>query len=219
MRASLAPLAALVAALVAAAPAAAQPFRSDDTGPIITGSGVAGGAFPGAAFRGLEDALFRRAAGGTAFRTRAIADAVLGAAAGQGRAACSGSLEPPRHWPRGVPLDTAAQRAVCGLLERPDAPERAAILRALTGGLAGPHVERAEALVDALAGVLRRDFRYLDERQRWVDGAAWERAFRAYEAYLSAAPAALLDPPPAELVVVGTILQRVVDAGLDASRR
>lgn len=219
MRPSFAPLAALVAALLAAAPAAAQPFRSDDTGPILTGSGVAGGAFPGAAFRGLEDALFRRVGDGTAFRTRAIADAMLATAAAQGRAACSGSLEPPRHWPAGVPLDSAAQRTVCGVLERPGAPERAALLRALTGGLPGPHVERAEALVASLDGILRRDPAFLDARERWLDGAAWELALRAYDAYLTAAPAALLDPPPHALVVVGTILQRVVDAGLDAARR
>lgn len=206
-----------LAALLAAAPAAAQPFRSDNTGPIITGSGVAGGGYPGAAFRGLEDALFRRVDGTTVFRTRAVADAVLGAADAQGRAVCSGSLEPPEHWPEGTALDTAAQRTVCGVLEEPDAPGREALLRALTGGIAGPHVEAAEALVASLSGLFAGDPRFLDRRERWVLGVRWEQAFASYEAYLSAAPAALLDPPPPELVVVGTILQRLVNAGLAAS--
>lgn len=208
-----------LALLLAAAPVSAQlPPRSDNTGPIITGGEVAGRGYPGAAFRGLEDALFRRTGGTTVFRTRAVADAVLGAAAAEGRAVCDGSIQPPERWPDGVAFDSAAQRTVCGVLERADPPAREALLRALTGGIPGEHVQAAESLVAALDGLFRSEPRFLDARERWIVGAAWERAFAAYEAYLSAAPEALLDPPPHELVVVGTILQRLVEAGLDASR-
>ncbi len=209
----------LAAALLAPlAPAAAQPFRSDDRGPIITGSGGAGGGYTGAGFRDIEDALFRGVGDRTAFRTRAVADAVLGAARETGRAICEGTLQPPPDWPVRVELDTAAQRVVCGVAEARADSSASALRRALTGGLPGPHVAAAEALIASLPGVFRGDAVPLDSRARWVDGARWQRAFAAYQAYLDVAPPALLDPPPAALVVLGLALQRMVGAGLDASR-
>jgi hypothetical protein len=212
--------AALAAATLAAADAGAQPFRSDDVGPIVTGSGVAGAGFPGAAFRDLEDALFRQVGGRTVFRSRAVADAVLARGAELGEAACRGALEPPRRWPPSIPLDTAAQRVVCGLLLRPgDSPEARRVRAALGGGLPGPHVEAADRLTEALAGLLAAPREPADARERWIAAERWERAFAAYDAYLAAAPGALLDPPPAELAVAGLVLQRLVEAGLAASGR
>jgi hypothetical protein len=210
--------ASLSAALLGPAAAGAQPFRSDNTGPIITGSGVAGGGYTGAGFRDLENALFRGVEGRIAFRTREVADAVLGAARELGRAVCEGSLQPPREWPASLPLDTAAQRVVCGVAEERRDSTTAWLLHTLTGGIPGPHVAAAEELVASLAGIFRGAAVPLDPRARWIDGARWARVLEAYEAYLNAAPPALLDPPPGELAVIGAVLQEVVRAGLAASR-
>jgi hypothetical protein len=213
--------AALAVALIACgAPAAAQPFRSDDAGPILTGSGVAGAGYPGAAFRDLRDALFRRVGARTAFRTVAVADAVLSAAAELGDAVCRGAAPPPREWPRPLDLDAPAQRRLCHVLGDPlAAGDATALVEALTGGWSGAHGEAAGDLVESLAGLLGRERETLDERGRWVEAEAWERALTAYERYLSIAPAALLESPPHELVVLGSVLQRVVAAGLAASGR
>jgi hypothetical protein len=210
-----------LAALVATGRASeAQPFRSDDVGPTITGSGVAGGSYPGAGFRNLEDVLFRRVGDATAFRSAAIADAVLGAAAGLGEALCSSVLPPPREWPDGPVFDSLAQQRICAVVrDSLDEVAAGALLRALTGGIDGPHVARARELTAGLRGLVLRERAYADPRRRWVEAGAWQRALRSYEAYLSSAPAPLLDPPPAELVVVGSLLQRVVSAGLDATAR
>lgn len=206
----------LAAALAAASPAAAQ---SDLTGPLPTGSGIAG--YPVVPVRDLEGALFRRVEGRTAFRSQLVADAVLGAAALAQREACAGTLQRPAHWPDSLSLNAAAQRVVCGLLARPglDTDEARLVLCALRGGQPGTDGDAAHRLVAALAGLTAQNPGYLDARQRHRDGARWEAALRVYQAYLDAAPDALMDPPPAELVAIGVILDRVVDAGLAASER
>lgn len=209
-------LPALAAAALAAAPAGAQPsFRSDVTGPIITGSGVAG--YPVLPVRDVEDALFRDVDGRTAFRNRAVADALLKAAADAQRAACSGTLQRPRSWPDTVQLDSSAQRIVCGLLAR--GLDRERVLHALREGQPGQPGDLAERLVDALAGLGAVEPEFLDERQRVVDGGRWEAAIRAYDEFIENAPDSLMDDPPGELVVIGAILGYAVDAGLRASER
>jgi hypothetical protein len=209
----------LAGAVLAAAPLRAQPFRSDVTGIIPTGSGIAG--YPVVPVRDLEGALFRRVEGRTAFRSQTVADAVLDAAAEAQRAACAATLQPPKDWPDSLSLEPGAQRAVCGLLARPgmDGDDARRVLRALRGGQAGMEGDAAQLLVQALAGLAAAEPGYLDARQRHRDGARWEVALRAYQAYLDAAPDALMDPPPAELVAIAVILDRVVDAGLLASER
>lgn len=209
----------LSAAVLAAAPLGAQPFRSDVTGAIPTGSGIAG--YPVVPVRDLEGALFRQVDGRTAFRTRGVSDAVLGQAAGAQRAACAGTLQRPPEWPDSLSADPAAQRIVCGLLARPgmDGDEARRVLAVLRGGHPGSHGDAAHQLVAALAGLGAERPGYVDARQRFRDGARWKEALRAYQAYLNTAPDALMDPPPAELVAVAVILDRVVDAGLDASGR
>ena len=207
----------LAAAALASAPLGAQPFRSDTPGPIVTGSGIAG--YPVVPVRDLEGALFRRMDGRTAFRTRAVAGAVLDEAAEAQRAACAGTLQPPAEWPDALPLDSASQRAVCGLLARRglDGADARRILAALRGG--EPDGEAARLLVAALAGLGAERPGYVDARQRYRDGARWEAALRAYQTYVNTAPDALMDPPSAEMVAIAVILDRVVDAGLAASGR
>lgn len=207
----------LATAVLASAPLGAQTFRSDTPGPIVTGSGIAG--YPVVPVRDLEGALFRDVDGRTAFRTRAVAGAVLGEAAEAQRAACAGTLQPPEEWPDSLPLDSASQRAVCGLLARPgmDGADARRVLAALSGGEA--HADAARLLVAALAGLGAERPGYVDARQRYTDAARWEAALRAYQAYLNTAPDALMDPPPAEMVAIAIILDRVVDAGLAASGR
>lgn len=214
----------LLALAAAAFPAAlaAQPFRSDVTGPIPTGSGIAGMGYPVLPTRDIEGALFRRVSGRTAFRSRAIADAVLAEAAAAHQEACSGTMKPPRHWPDfaafSVPGDV--QRAACSMLGRPDEPPLRRFVNALGGaGQANPAEDPAERLVSALSGLGYLELSFLDGRQRFVSGGRWEVAFRAYDRYLDWAPAEVLDPPPPELVAIAAILKRLVDAGMAASER
>lgn len=213
-------LLALAAAVLPAA-AAAQPFRSDVTGIPPTGSGIAGMGYPVVPTRDLEGALFRNVNGRSAFRSRAIADAVLGEAAAAYSESCSGTLQRPRDWADSIALPVEAQRIVCGLLGRTglDSEEARCVLNALRGGAPGTPGDPAEVLVRALAGLARAEPAFVDERQRFMAGGRWEEAFRAYERYLDAAPDAVLDPMPAQLVVIAAILDRLVDAGLTASER
>ena len=210
----------LAAAVLAAAPAGAQEvFLSDPTGPRVTGSEIAGYVIP---IRDLEGALFRQVDGRTAFRTRGVSDAVLAEADAAQRAACAATLQPPREWPDSLrTLDPQAQRAVCGLLARPalDSDDARRVLAALRGGQRGMDGDAAHQLVAALAGLAADRPGFVDERQRYTDGARWEAAIRAYQLYLDTAPDALMDPPSAEMVAIAVILDRVVDAGLAASGR
>jgi hypothetical protein len=210
----------LAAAALLAAPAHAQPFNSDVTGPIITGSGVAGMGYPIIPFRDIENALFRQVNGRTAFRTRAIADAMLSAAAEAQRAACSGTLQPPADWPDSIALPLDAQRAVCGLLTgNASREERDRVVRLLTGGVEGPHVALAQRLVELLSGLASMEMTFVDDRQRFVAAGNWKEALRVYTDYLAAAPDSVMEDPPGELVVIAAILDAVVDAGLHASAR
>ena len=208
-------LPALAAAALAAAPASAQPFRSDVTGPIVTGSGIAG--YPVMPVRDVEDALFRDVNGRTVFRTRAVAEALLNAAGEAQRAACSGTLQPPPHWPDSVSLPEPAQRIVCGLLAR--GMERERVLSSLRDGQPGQPGDLAERLVDALAGLGAVQPEFVDPRQQYIAGDRWQAAIRAYDAFIESAPDSLMDDPPAELVVIGVILGYAVDAGLRAHDR
>lgn len=211
----------LAAALFAVAPAAAQQNpTSDPTGPLVTGSGIAG--YPVLPVRDLEGALFRNVDGRTVFRTRSVSNAILGEAAEAQRAACAATLQPPAEWPDSLRhLDPEAQRAVCGLLARPglDGDEARRVLAALRGGKPGMDGDAAHLLVAALAGLAADRPGFVDARQRYVDAARWETAIRAYQAYLDTAPDALMAPPSAEMVAIAVILDRVVDAGLAASGR
>jgi hypothetical protein len=210
----------LAAAALLAAPAHAQPFDSDVTGTIITGSGVAGMGYPVIPFRDIENALFREVNGRTAFRTRAIADAMLSAAAEAQRAACSGTLQPPADWPDSIALPLDAQRAVCGLLTgAASREERDRVVRLLTGGVEGPHVALAQRLVELLSGLASMEMTFVDDRQRFVAAGNWKEALRVYTDYLAAAPDSVMEDPPGELVVIAAILDAVVDAGLLASAR
>lgn len=211
----------LGAALLAAAPLAAQQNpTSDPTGPLVTGSGIAG--YPVVPVRDLEGALFRQVDGRTAFRTRDVSNAMLGEAGEAQRAACAGTLQPPAEWPDSLPrLDEESQRAVCGLLASPglDRAEARRVLAALRGGRAGMDGDAAHQLVAALAGLAADRPGFVDAQQRYTDGARWEAAIRAYQMYLDTAPDALMDPPSADMVAIAVILDQVVDAGLAASGR
>jgi hypothetical protein len=208
-----------LAALLAAAPAGAQPFRSDTKGPDVTGSGIA--RYPSIPTRDLEGALFRQVDGRTAFRSRAVADALLSEAAEGQRAACAGALDRREDWPETLPLDSVSQCVLCGVLTRRelDGEEARHMLRVLRQGRPGQPGDAAETLVAALAGLFAEQPGYVDGRQRYVDGARWDAAIRAYDAFLDAAPDSLMAAPPPELVAIGVVLDRVVEAGLMAAGR
>lgn len=201
-----------LAALFAAVPAAAQ---SDNTGPVITGSEVA--RTPAVPRRDLEGALFRNAGGRTAFRSRAIADAMTG----ETGAVCTGTLRRPERWPEPLDLDPAGQCIVCEVLRRPglESAEAQAALQALRGGAPGRPGDPAEVLVAALTGLAQERPGFVDDRQRYVDGTRWQAAIVAYEAYMESAPDEVLDSPPPVLVAIAIIMDRLVDAGLAAAER
>lgn len=215
----------LLPALLAAAalPAAlqAQPFRSDVQGIPPTGSGVAGSGYPVIPIREIEGALFRRVDGGVAFRSQAIAAAVLAEGAAAYAQVCADSLHTPRDWEERLVLPAAEQRIVCGLLSDPELDSEWAqrTLRVLRACVPGHPDDPAAALVAALAGLSTAGREFVDDRQRFVAGARWQAAFLAYERFLDAAPDGALDPPPAELVVIAALLDRMVDAGLLAATR
>jgi hypothetical protein len=210
-----------LAAVLASVPASAQPFRSDTRGPDVTGSGIA--RYPSLPTRDLEGALFRQVGERTAFRSSRVADAVLNEAAAAERAACAGTLQHPRQWPDSLRADSASQRLVCGLLRRPGltSEEARVVLEVLRGSRAGRPGDAAETLVAALAGLTAAppaSFPGPRGRQ-YVDGSRWDAAVRAYDAFLAAAPDELMADPPAVLVAIGIVLNRVVAAGLAASER
>ena len=213
----------LLALAAAALPAAlsAQPFRSDVTGVIPTGSGIAGMGYPVLPTRDIEGALFRQVSGRTAFRSRAIADAVLAEAAAAHQEACSGTLQRPRDWPDSTVFSAEAQRIVCGLLARPgmDTDEARRVLQALRACVPGDADGTAEELVRALAGLAALEPAFVDARQRFIAGERWEAAFTAYERFLESVPDGMLDPTPPELLVIAAVLDRLVDAGLQAADR
>jgi hypothetical protein len=194
---------------------------SDVTGGLPTGSGIAGMGYPVVPVRDIEGALFRQVNGRSAFRSRAIADAVLGEAAAAYGESCSGTLRRPRDWHDSTAIPADTLRILCAVLGRPglDTEEARRMLNALRGGLAGHPGDPAERLVAALAGLAHAEPSFVDERQRFMYGGRWEEVFRAYDAFLEAAPDALLDPPSAVLVAIAAVLDRLVEAGIAASER
>ena len=214
-------LLAAAAALLAAAPAAAQPNRSDMTGPGFAGSGVAGVGYHGAAFRDIENALFRRADGRVVFRNRAIACRVVARAAMEAAELRDGGKRPPRSWENAAPFQPQAQADVATLLTEAGTSTASArrVLHALRGGMPGEPGDAPEQLVAALAGLFREgDGLVCPARERWVAGERWAAALQAYEFFVREAPDASLDPVSPELAVIGMVLRDLVDAGLAASR-
>jgi hypothetical protein len=210
---------AAAAALLAAVPAAAQPNRSDMTGPAVAGSGVAGVGYHGAAFRHIENAVFRRAEGRVVFRSPAIACRVMARAALETVELRDGGLRPPRGWQNAAPFAPQAQADVAALLteEGTATPAARRVLAALRGGMPGEPGDEPEQLVAALAGLFR-ERPVCPARERWVAGERWAAALQAYEHFVREAPDASLDPISPELAIIGVVLRDLVDAALAASR-
>ena len=214
-------LLAAAAALLAAVPAAAQRGgRSDMTGPGLAGSGVAGVGYHGAAFRDIENALFRRAEGRVVFRSPAIACRVMARASAEAVELRDGSLHPPRRWENAAPFQPQAQADVAGLLTEQGTATHAArrVLAALRGGMPGEPGDEPEQLVAALAGLFREGEGACPARDRWVAGERWAAALQAYEYFVREAPDASLDPISPELAIIGVVLRDLVDAAVAQSR-
>ena len=141
--------------------------------------------YPVLPVRDIEGALFRQVNGRTAFRSRAIADAVLGEAAEAYQEACAGVLQRPRDWPDSLPLPPDAQRVVCGAAGPPGAG-----LATRRGGCWPPcapaspasPATRRRRWCAPLAGLAAAEPAFVDERQRYIAGGRWQDVFAAYDA-------------------------------------
>ncbi|HEV7589100.1 MAG TPA: hypothetical protein VGO40_13380 [Longimicrobium sp.] len=207
-RATRSTLAALAVLALAAAPAGAQTGnQSDITGPVITGSGPAGGSFLGAGLRS-ENELFGRAADAVVFRNARIGCAVRGAEAAYRD---SVAREP----------QTPAQRRVLDLLavnaDRPAAdPVAAAVAAALAHGAdpGSPLGMAARRLADALDGLMRDRGGCAQARQEYTEAPQWREAIDAFQHYVHDAPDSAFSPPAPELLAIHAALQRVVEEAL-----
>lgn len=224
----------VLAVVLAAVPAGAQqPFRSDTRGPIVTGSGIA--RYPSMQARRLESALFRTGDNGqTLFRSTAVAGAMQAEAVQADSAVCDGSLQSPLEWGGRLAADSASQLAICELLhtETPGlwSPAAQRVRQRLAQARPGeytPLSNMADSLVNALAGLMAGrpqtaeayPGRVDSSPERYTQAGNWRAALLYYRMYLNAVPAAMMADPPHELVSIAIVLDRVVDAGLKASRQ
>jgi hypothetical protein len=209
----------LAGALAGALPSTleAQPFRSDDTGALISGGDLTGMHFPGGGpgSLDLQNALFRFSGGTWRFRSRSVRDAMLCQAAAVAARARDGALPTPRGWPADLSVDAPAQRGVYAVLVGEAGPAGTLALRdALAAGVPGPHADAAALLATSLAGLVAPS----GECTTSLEAKPWRDALAAFEAYLDTAPPVVLDAPPPAFLVIAVFLQSVVDAGLAAAR-
>lgn len=190
----------LAAALLAAAPAAAQTGnQSDISGPNVTGSGAPGGSFLGAGLR-TENEMFGRAGDRVVFRTPAVGCALRGA---------------ERAWRDSVNATTptvAEDRVQTLLGARTGSPDVDAIARALAHGSSpdSPLGRAANALANALNGLMRDRGGCSGDRQAYDEAPQWQEAIRAFNEYVHGAPDSAFSPPAPELIAIHEALQSVV---------
>ncbi|HEX8395381.1 MAG TPA: hypothetical protein VF665_23730 [Longimicrobium sp.] len=206
-------IACLVAAAALTSPLAAQPFLSDQRGPVVTGSELAG-----MGFRDLENAIFGRSNNQIVFRSRAVANAVRAQAAVVCAQLAGDSLAYPRDWPARLRVGPA-ERDTAFLLLCETESDPAPLLRALRGGAPGVEGDPASVLVRALQGLFVSPEVVQDARGRRVLGDRWRAAFQAYNRYVDQAPMAVLADPPGVLTAIGIALASGLDAGVDAAFR
>lgn len=203
-RATLSTLAALAALALAAAPAAAQSGTgSNTTGPIITGSGPAGGSYQGAGLRS-ENELFGRARQATVFR-----NAALGCAA---RATARSFVDSLAG--RSETLARARVRTLMGIYE--GTPPLDEVAAALAHGAApsSPLGVASRRLAVAVDGLLRNRCGCPGSREEYPEAPQWQEALRAFNAYVHDAPAEALAPPAPELLAIHEVLFTVVKGTL-----
>jgi hypothetical protein len=203
-RATLSTLTALAVLALAAAPACAQTGNlSDVSGPVITGSGPAGGSFLGAGLRS-ENEMFGRAGDLVVFRNAGIGCALRGAEAAY------------RDSVAGQP-QTAAQRRVLDLLAvNAGTPSADAVAAALAHGAdaGSPLGMAARRLADALNGLMRDQGGCSQSREDYTEAPQWQEAIEAFQHYIHDAPDAAFSPPAPELLAIHAALQRMVVGAL-----
>ena len=185
---------------LAAAPLAAQTGnQSEVTGPIVTGSGPAGGSFLGAGLRS-ENEMFGRVGDQVVFRNARIGCAVRGAAN-----AWRDSVAVLPHTP-------AEQRVFDLVTANEGSPGADAVAAALARGSDGgsPLGMAARRLADAMGGLLRNRGGCSQSRQDYSEAPQWQEAIEAFKAYVHDAPDSAFSPPAPELIAIHAALQSVV---------
>jgi hypothetical protein len=182
---------ALAAAALLAAPALAQTGNQTDP-PFNPPPGAVSGSYlgPGARF---ESELLLRVGNRVGFR-----DAAAGCAARRAVLAWSDSTARRTR--------TGAEHRVDLLLTRSTggAAEVEAMAAALRGGTGydSPTGQAALELARALDGLFLWRCECPVEVDDYTEGGEWDRALKAYGAFLDAAPPALFSPPPPELLAI-----------------
>jgi hypothetical protein len=204
MRAMRFTLAAAALLALAASPAAAQQVgNTDASGPILTGSGSAGGSYLGAGLRS-ENELFGRLGDDVVFRNARIGCAVRGAVN-----AWRDSVARETHTP-------AEQRVFDLLIANEGSPGADAVAAALARGADGgsPLGTLARRLANALGGLMKDRGGCAESRQEYTEAPQWQEAIEAFKAYVRDAPDSAFAPPAPELIAIHAALQSVVSGAL-----
>jgi hypothetical protein len=197
-------LAVLAALALSSLPAGAQTGnQSESSGPVITGSGPAGGSFLGAGLRS-ENEMFNRVGDAVVFRNARIGCGVRNAERAYRDSVAARPLTP-------------AQRRVLDLLAITAGPPSVeAVATALTHGAdpASPLGVAAHRLAAALDGLMRERGGCTPARQDYAEAPQWQEAIAAFQDYVSNAPDSAFSPPAPELLAIHAALQRVVEGAL-----
>lgn len=199
-------LAAAALLALAAAPAAAQQVgNTDASGPILTGSGSAGGSYLGAGLRS-ENEMFGRIGDDVVFRNARIGCAV--------REAVNRWRDSVANLPK-----TAAEQRVFDLLianEAAPGPQVEVVAAALARGAdpASPLGVMARRLAVALAGLMRDRGGCPESRKDYPEAPQWQEAIAAFKAYVHDAPDSAFAPPAPELIAIHAALQNAVTVAL-----
>ena len=191
---------------VAASPAAAQQVGNTDvSGPIITGSGPAGGSYLGAGLRS-ENELFGRLGDDVVFRNARIGCAV--------RVAVNRWRDSVANLPK-----TPAEQRVFALLVAPEGSAGAEV-----AAVAAPLAHRADPtstlgmmaqrLALSLAGLMRDRGGCPESRRDYPEAPQWQEAIAAFKLYVHDAPDSAFAPPAPELIAIHAALQSAVTGAL-----
>lgn len=186
---------------LAGAPAAAQSGNQTDiSGPIITGSGPAGGSYLGAGLRS-ENEMFGRIGDDVVFRNARIGCGVRGAVDFWRDSVARVTRAPAEERVYRLLTATVDSVAITG-----------AVAAALAHGsdAAAPLGVASRRLADALYGLMRDRGGCSPNRREYTEAPRWREAIEAFKDYVRDAPDRAFSPPAPELMAIHAALQSVV---------